>query len=88
MVIAIHRLFHFHNYIKVFDNEGKLPLSTMAATASKLFQRLHNEGLITQDLTMDWYCERFCNMNLVEDEDVNQTEIYESIRIITEARSS
>jgi hypothetical protein len=60
----------------------------MAQTVSKLFQRLHNEGFITQGLIMDWNYERLCEINLVEDEYVNILEIYELMKITTEARSS
>jgi hypothetical protein len=88
VLIRIHQLFHLHHYLTFFDNESKLPLGAMAPTASKLCQRLHNEGLITQGITMEWYCERLWKIPLVEDEDMDQFEIYESIRIRTKARSS
>jgi hypothetical protein len=60
----------------------------MAQTGSKLFQRLHHEGSMTQGTLMNWEYERLCEINLVEDEDVNLLEIYELMKMITEARSS
>jgi hypothetical protein len=78
----------FTYLIKKIDNESKSSLSAMAGTASKLLQRLHNEDSITQGITIEWYCEKLWKIPLAEDEDVDQFEIYESIRIRTEARSS
>jgi hypothetical protein len=71
----------------VFDNESKLTLSAMYISASKVFQRLHNEGLITQCINKDSYYEKLYVIQNVEDEIVNQDAIDEIILRRSEARS-
>jgi hypothetical protein len=41
-----------------------------------------------QGMIRDWDYERSCEINLVEDEDVNLLELSELMKIITESRSS
>jgi len=87
VVVALHQLFHLHEYLKVFNNEHELPLSTMSENASKVFQRMHNEGVIKQSLTMDNYYEKLCVIHPTEDEPVSDDLVRDIVLRLTEARS-
>jgi hypothetical protein len=87
IVVALHQLFHLHNYLQIFNNEHELSLSTMNDNASKVFQRLHNEDIIAQSLIMDNYYEKLCIKKNVEDEVIDVDVIHGIILCLTEARS-
>jgi hypothetical protein len=87
IVVALHQLFHLHDYLKTFNNEHELPLSTMNDSAGKVFQRLHNEGVVAQSLKMDGYYEKLRVIHTMEDEVMNVEAVHDTILRLTEARS-
>jgi hypothetical protein len=87
IVVALHQLFHLNNYLQIFNNEHKLPLSAMCTIGNKLFQQLHNQGILAQSINMDDYLKKLCVMEEVEDGHVEQDKIDEIMTVITESRS-
>jgi hypothetical protein len=49
----MHTIFQLGNYKKIFITESQQPMGDLARSARKMFQRLHNEGLIAQGIMMD-----------------------------------
>jgi hypothetical protein len=80
-------LFHEHDYLKVFDNEIKLPLLSMNDDAGKILQSMHNEGVATQSIMMDKYYGKLCTMNPADDGLTSLEVIEDIVRRLTEARS-
>jgi hypothetical protein len=87
MVVAFYQLFHLHDYLKVFNNEHELPLSTMNESAGKLFQRMHNEGVMVQSLKMESYYEKLCTIDEAGEELTNIEAAHDTVLRLTEARS-
>jgi hypothetical protein len=87
VVVAFYQLFHLHDYLKVFNNEHELPLSAMNEGAGKLFQRMHNEGVITQSLSMESYYEKLCVMDEAGDDVTDDEVTHDTVLRLTEARS-
>jgi hypothetical protein len=73
--------------MQVFHNERELTLLTINMNVSKVFQRLHNEGIVAESLIMDSYYENLCSMKNAEDKVIKADVIHGIILCLTEACS-